>query len=544
MMNGKTSHPVPGPLCNTFAPLVPVLDDLTDTRLAADTRAHLAECAWCRAQQTSYERFDEALRRQFAPEAMPYVTIQVIGATMTDVRDDVQPFAFTEDTATDDDQQMRITPLPAQPIPPRRSRRMITGAASLAAVLVISLLAGAVFMMHGRPLPPASRHATGAPSIVPGSQITLMAVGMSSATDGWAMGRQMVVDAKGGSSGSSEDPAYVLHYTGGRWVLVQTPIRAWIQAIKMLSPTDGWAIGTRAYHYDGISWREIHMPVQTQFNAIAAVSAHDIWLAGDGSPIFPPNGRSVILHFDGSGWFQQSTPSVLDNFSIRDISMISASDGWAVGSATPAPDAAGNAPPTGVVLRYHSGAWTVAKTLPDYDLRTISMGSPTDGWIGGNKVTYAPGYPSIGGKPPQNVMITDSKLWHFTGGQWTEARLPNVAGAPPNGQITKINLFSATDGWLFAALDTQSSVPDNATQMTPDIFRLEQGRWVQVPIPVIQARRYANMGQVAFVSPDEFWGVGSSTWWTGIPDSSDGYQPTVTPLIVHYDRGVWKVIAY
>ncbi|HET8908206.1 MAG TPA: hypothetical protein VFN11_14715, partial [Ktedonobacterales bacterium] len=201
MMNGKTSHPVPGPLCNTFAPLVPVLDDLTDTHLAADTRAHLADCAWCRAQQTSYDRFDEALRRQFAPEAMPYVTIHVMGSSMTDIRDGEQPVAFTEDAAADDGPQMTITPLPIRSNPPRRSRRMVTGAASLAAVLVISLLAAAVFMMHGRPLPPASKHATGTPTIVPGSQITLMAVGMSSATDGWAMGRQMVI-ATGGTGGS------------------------------------------------------------------------------------------------------------------------------------------------------------------------------------------------------------------------------------------------------------------------------------------------------------------------------------------------------
>jgi hypothetical protein len=413
MTNGKTSRPVPGPLCSSFAPLVPVLDDLTDTHLAADTRAHLAECAWCRAQQTSYDRFDEALHRQFAPEAMPFITIQVTGSSMTDIQDDLQSVAFPHDDVADiDGSQFTVSPLPAQPKPPRLSRRLVTGATSLAAVLVISLLAGVVFITHGRPLPPGAKHATATPGIVPGSQISLMAVGMLSATDGWAMGRQIAATANGGSS---DDPTYVLHYTGGRWVPVQTPIRAWISAIKMLSSTDGWAIGTRVYHYDGRSWREIHMPVSTQFNAIAAVSPHDIWIAGDSSPYLPPNGRSVILHFDGRGWFQQSTPSRLENFSIQDISMISSKDGWAIGSATPASDPAGNVPPTGVVLRYKDGVWTVAKTLLNCDLTTTSMGSPTDGWMGGDQVTFAPGYTSVGGKPPQNVEITVSKLWHDTG---------------------------------------------------------------------------------------------------------------------------------
>jgi hypothetical protein len=96
-------------------------------------------------------------------------------------------------------------------------------------VLVICLLAGLIFMSHGRSTPPAT---TKTPStIVPGSQNGLYAIGMSSATDGWAMG--------GANQGGSQGRAYVTRFTDGRWVPVRTPINGGINAIKMVSASDG-----------------------------------------------------------------------------------------------------------------------------------------------------------------------------------------------------------------------------------------------------------------------------------------------------------------
>ena len=84
---------------------------------------------------------------------------------------------------------------------------------------------------------------------------------------------------------------------------------------------------------------------------------------------------------------------------------------------------------------------------------------------------------------------------------------------------------------------------DQSSPLGPDVFRLKQGRWVQVQTPTIQQRRSAYISQTAFLSPDEFWGVGTSFWWTGTSTgTSSGYNPTVTPLITHYKDGVWTVV--
>lgn len=545
MFNGKHRQSVPGPLCASFAPLLPVLDDLTDTRLAHDTRAHLAECAWCRAQRATYDRFDAALRLHFAPDAVPILSDNVMRTLMSDSRDDVPIVALeTASTEEDGDVEITVSPLPIPPqLPktPKRSWRLVTGAAGMAAVLVISLLAGLIFVSHGRPLAPSTnKHATHTPGIVPGSQISLMAIGMSSPADGWAMGSKMAANANGGSS---QDPAYVLHYTGGRWVEVQTEIHAWISAIKMLSPTDGWAVGTDVYHYDGVTWREVKLPVMTQFNAIDVVSPNDIWLAGDGKWTGSPDGNTTILHYDGSAWTQQATPRLGDFFSISSLSMVSAQEGWAVGSAQVSGDK-GYYPPTGAILHYMNGTWHLAKTLPGIDMRTVSMASATDGWAGGNLVTLSKTGPMPSGQSPFET--NTPRLWHYTGGQWIEASslLPDQPpGSPLTGDVTSITMVSATQGWLFVAWEMGNSLDESRVSVTPSLFRLEQGRWVSVRTPTVQQRRIAAVWQVVFVSPDEFWGVGSSTWWTGIPlGTGSGYQPTVTPLIVHYKNGSWDVI--
>lgn len=543
MLNGKHRQPFPGPLCASYAHALPVLDDLTDTRLAADTFAHLAGCAWCRAQRATYDRFDKALRLHFAPDATPFFSIQGLEAVMPDVHDILSTNTPHDDTEIDDDSlRLTVSPLPIpprQPQTPKRPWRVVTGAAGLAAVLVISLLAGLIFMSHGRAVPPASHNAT--PAVAPGSQTSLMAIGMSSPTDGWAMGTQIPA---GHNGGSGDDPAYVLHFTGGRWVQAQTPIRAWITAIKMLSPTDGWAIGNRVYHYDGVSWREVNLPIQTQFNAIAAVSPNDIWIAGDGTWSGATDGNMTILHYDGKVWTWQATPSLGDFFSITSLSMISAQEGWAIGSAT-LDGSKGWYPPTGAILHYVNGSWSLAKTLPGMNLQTISMGSATDGWAGGRLVTYSKTGPLPEGQSPDE---TDTpKLWRYTGNQWVEVSVPRSslipAGIQAQGQVNSITMLSATDGWMLAGLDSGLQSLDQSTTLGPDVFHLEQGRWVQIQGLSLQQRRSAYMTQVEFLSPDEFWGVGSSFWWTGIPsDFGSGYTPTVTPLIVHYNNGVWTFV--
>ena len=539
MLTNRDRQPVPGPLCATFAPLLPALDDLTNIRLAEDTRAHLAECAWCRAQRATYDRFDEALRLHFAPDAMPVLSenlaANLLGDAFSETRGNVATLAPTDMKSAQDDElegehdealHITITPLPISPHAPRRLMRLTTSAATLAAVLVISLLAGLLFLAHGRPTTPASTvtpHATA--TAIPGSQTALAAIGMSSATDGWAFAHN--------GSGMNEGPNTSLHYTGGRWVEVQTGINANIEVVKMVSANDGWAIGSAVYHYDGTHWRQVNVNLpespSLSVDAIDVIAPNNIWLAG-----MYRDDQGLILHYDGYLWMPQRIPALanMGMVNITGIAMISADEGWAVGTATGYADNNGNSSQTGLVLHYSKGAWQLTQTIPHSDLRTIAMGSATDGWFGGEKQERNTQFPAIG---PTWEKPT---LWRYSDGRWAEVAVPlpaNAGGVAPAGQIANVTMFSATNGWMIASLqDTPQSLDGSAT-LTPDVFHLEQGRWTQIASPVVQQRRYAFMSQVAFLSPDEFWGVGV----TSLP----GDSTTVTPLIVHYKYGVWTVVA-
>ncbi|HKT38133.1 MAG TPA: hypothetical protein VJR48_07155, partial [Ktedonobacterales bacterium] len=187
-----------------------------------------------------------------------------------------------------------------------------------------------------------------------------------------------------------------------------------------------------------------------------------------------------------------------------------------------------------------------AKTLPNYDLRTISMGAFADGWLGGYKVTIVHGgQPFPGGNPSDLFSLNEPKLLHFKGGQWVEVSPPQAAeqptGYPEYGQIASIRMVSATQGWLFAFFETQNIAPNDSTYLAPSIFQLENGHWTQIPAPLIHGQRYATMGQVSVISSTELWGIGECISPTGTPYGT-GYLADVTPLIVHYKDGVWKVV--
>lgn len=548
MLNSKNRQPVPGPLCAAYAPLLPALDDLTDARLAEDTRAHLADCAWCRAQRATYDRLDEALRLHFAPDAMPVLSENLTASLLGDANYDgslatlvVSDEESLDDGDQDDALEITVTPLPItlrSGRPPRRSLRLAALGASLAAMLVISLLGGLLFLSHERLTPPASPQATAktTATTVPEGSMGLTAIAMSSATDGWAFANDGSVMAGA--------PDTVLHYTQGKWVKVKTDINANIEAVKMLSPTDGWAIGSAVYHFDGTDWQQMDVGDSGSlgsYQTISAVSPTNVWIAGMGHTSQP-----LIVHYDGHTWTQQRMPYMAGNDSmvINSIAMVSATEGWAVGTATHSVDCSnshnnncgdtGTNNETGIVLHYSKGVWQAALTLPNYDLSSISMVSSSEGWFGGQKQARNASFPAIG--PTWNKPT----LWHYGGSHWVEMSPPQTAAGAgdPVGQIKSITMFSVTDGWLFASLMDQPQPGDGATPVSPDVFHLEQGRWVAVKTPAIKNRVEVTMFQVGFVSPDEFWGIGESL----VPDPSTGSIAHVVPLLVHYKSGVWNVV--
>jgi len=132
------------PQCAAIEPLLPLLDTGGLTTHEEDTaRLHLTGCAHCRARVAADDIVAHALRRHAgldaAPAPNPLVTF-----------DDVRNIVTQEDAPV--------------PVPPTRqqdsrgSRRALSGVAALAAVLLIAVLAQALF--SSRPRPGSGGHPT------------------------------------------------------------------------------------------------------------------------------------------------------------------------------------------------------------------------------------------------------------------------------------------------------------------------------------------------------------------------------------------------
>src|SRR5258708_33666705 len=107
---------------------------------------------------------------------------------------------------------------------------------------------------------------------------------------------------------------------------------------------------------------------------------------------------------------------------LNSISMDSPSDGWAVGEMS--------GKPNNVLFHYHVGQWTIVKPLPEgtasmpgihTSLQSISMISSTDGWAIGN-TSIPQGKPIIQGQTTSMSLQPAGLLLYYLNGNWIAVR--------------------------------------------------------------------------------------------------------------------------
>ena len=151
--------------------------------------------------------------------------------------------------------------------------------------------------------------------------------------------------APGGTSFNGDLEEVVLHYDGKEWVEQQTDLaNSRLFDLAMWSPTEGWAVGQLA---GGIGTRRAH-PDQ----ALIEVYAQGQW--------------QHAAHF--------ASPTGTRGYSLHGLALVSATEGWAVGS-------------DGLIVHGQSGAWTPVASPTDQTLRRVVMVSPIEGWAVGDQGT-------------------------------------------------------------------------------------------------------------------------------------------------------------
>lgn len=491
-INMPPHGPTPTPTCATFRSLLPLAAHaLLDAETAASVREHVAACAFCQSEMAVHDRVDAALRRSLTTHAgeKPPFSQEDILRLLTQ--------------APDRSTSHRPDVTPARRA--ARSRRILAGIPAVAAVVLIALFAQYVFSLGrghrdskpiARPVPanidiksiamvsPAEGWAVGSttppavnhgcwtprpgvnfvdpvilhfvdgrwsvfpdpPELAAGTvSVALRSISMISAAEGWAVGNSVlpstpdcVVD--GYTSG------WLLHYTGGRWVVANKSLGYEADSIFMRSASDGWIVGQSSgsqgalvLHYGGSAWTQVSNSAfaSLSLNTISAVSATDVWLAGidygasaTGGNGSDANAPSVILHYDGHTWARQSIPS--PHVRLQSLAMVSASDGWAVGIALGSVSRSGagtvTMPDKALILHYHDGLWEEQSRFagPAGPYVSVAMVSTGEGWAVG----------------------TAGMIVHYTSGRWV--RVPS----PTSQDLRSITMVSPAEGWAAGAKGT------------------------------------------------------------------------------------------
>jgi hypothetical protein len=518
----STKSPAPYAACADFALLLPLASHgLLDPTDRAALARHLDTCAHCRGELALHDQTDAALRQalgQGPAAAAPWTRSEILSLLVED-----SPVAIVTGHAV----SPPLTALGVQPsraimaAPRVAARNNARGPArphesigTIAAALLVALLAGTLFALaQDRGGPTGTR----APASLPAG-LAVQAVAMISPTEGWAAGSVTAV------------PYYpklvVLHYAAGRWsvALVALPSAlgrqsAVLTGIAMVSPTEGWAVGhTVLGHAPG--------------------GEVDGWTSG------------ILLHDVGGTWRDANAAGApwdalnrAGGYQLLDVVADRSGTAWIVGT-----DGTGAA----LVLRGGAAGWArmsdpaLAGVAP-----TAAAADPAGGlWIAGVDDTAGPGFD---GNAPGVVL-------HFDGRVWTRPPLPDprirVAGLAPTASGTV---------WAVGTLPGQASEGGGADLAHPGaavVLRGGGGVWtVAVRFASPSGAPRFGFADVALAPDDTGWAVGmdgalahlvGGRWervasptsqdllCVALTSSADGWAFGADGVILRATGGVWR----
>jgi hypothetical protein len=202
-----------------------------------------------------------------------------------------------------------------------------------------------------------------------------------------------------------------------------------IRAIGMTSGGEGWALLDNAtgnlVRYSGGKWRvagTLDAPDLTKnysaLTSLSLLSASDGWAVGG----------HYIAHYDGQQWKLVDSPAAKrEDVELQRVAMVAPGEGWAVGHVTNANDPNRTSLNTlsGIILRCHDGAWSVVDT-PSMVLGALAMVSPSEGWAGG-----------VDAK-------SGGTLMHLKDGKWSPAE------GPRQTTIVDLAMRSPSEGWAIS----------------------------------------------------------------------------------------------
>jgi hypothetical protein len=300
------------------------------------------------------------------------------------------------------------------------------------------------------------------------------------------------------------------------WYIQSSPnpglVRNVLNGVAMNGTTNAWAVGfytnssggsrrTLVEHYDGIAWSQQSSPNanggHNQLLAVKATSGTNVWAVGWYNVYAPGlERRTLIEHYDGSAWSRQGSPSYVgEDNTLEGVAATSSTNAWAVGY-TDTPNSAAQT----LVEHYDGTSWAIQSSpngFCDNLLHGVGASSDTNAWAVGQC----------------GVIIPTALAMHYDGSSWT------IQSTAVNGAaLYAVTVRSSTDAWAVGADDSYKGL----------IEHYDGTSWTSVPTPQVGSPEY--LYGVRASSSSNAYAVGEYY------DSGLGKYQT---LVLHWDGVSW-----
>jgi hypothetical protein len=246
---------------------------------------------------------------------------------------------------------------------------------------------------------------------------------------------------------------------------------------------------------------------------VSVLSSSNVWAVGAwwaGTP------HPLAVHWDGTAWTDLPVPEAplsSEDYSLAAVDAVTSADVWTVGSAES--QATGPLIPSALALHYDGTTWTREPTTAGFvasqsSLADVDMRTAADGWAVGQQV--------VGSFPAQPLIL------RWTVDHFTPVPAPKIGSA---AQLTSVFADAADDAWAVGSLQNATGRQEGL------VLHWDGANWSRQTVPPAGAVD-ETLQSVAATGPGEVWAAGSTCAPTG--------ATVCAPRVLHFTRDAWHAV--
>ena len=204
----------------------------------------------------------------------------------------------------------------------------------------------------------------------------------------------------------------ILHYDGSGWSREASGTSYDLCGIAALAANDIWAVGAQGtiLHYNGSTWAPQASGITIRLNGVKALDGSHVWAVGDYDAT---NLHGTILRYNGSSWSSESVAGGVGN--LMAVVPFAANDVWVVGHEGIAPflETEGRSS----ILHYDGSSWIYVMGDTQAYLRGLTAIDSSHMWSAGGALEV--------GRDPDDKPIVQSSIFFYNSSSWARQAAPN-----------------------------------------------------------------------------------------------------------------------